>query len=99
NGIRPLSIGRLEDGWCVASETCAFNPVGAEFFRELQPGEIAVITESRPRILKPKTAQRPAMCMFEFIYFARPDSKMYGTRLHVVRERMGEELAREHPVE
>ncbi|MFN8140214.1 MAG: amidophosphoribosyltransferase [Fimbriimonadales bacterium] len=100
NGVRPLSIGRLADGWCVASETCAFNPVGAEFFRELQPGEIAIITnEERPRILKTNSDARPAMCMFEFIYFARPDSMMYGTRLYAVRGRMGEELAREHPVE
>lgn len=100
NGVRPLSIGRLADGWCVASETCAFNPVGAEFFRELQPGEIAIITTDRkPRILKPQEPARPAMCMFEFIYFARPDSKMYGTRLYTVRTRMGEELAKEHPVD
>ncbi len=99
NGVRPLVIGQIEGGYIVASETCAFNPVQAKFFGELKPGEIAVVDEAGPRIVQGVEPGRPAMCMFEFIYFARPDSVMYNTRLYSARERMGEELAREHPVE
>lgn len=100
NGIRPLVIGSLGDGgYCVASETCAFNPVRAKFFRELKPGQIAFVDENGPRVTQGVPPGRSAMCMFEFIYFARPDSVIYGTRLYRARERMGEELAREHPVD
>jgi amidophosphoribosyltransferase len=100
NGVRPLVIGKLDDGgYCVSSETCSFNPVRAEFVRELQPGEIAVVDGDGPRVVQGVPAGRPAMCMFEFIYFARPDSIIYNTRLYRARERMGEQLAREHPIE
>jgi len=99
-GIRPLCLGRLDTGWVVASETCALATIGAEFVREIDPGEIVVIDEkgvtSYPA---PELAPDQAMCVFEFIYFARPDSAIMGQRLHVVRQRMGAELWREHPAE
>jgi amidophosphoribosyltransferase len=99
-GIRPLCIGRLGDGWVVASETCALATIGATFERELEPGEIVVVDEdgvhSSP---DPDRHGQQATCIFEFIYFARPDSQMMGRRLHVVRQRMGMELWREHPAE
>ena len=97
-GIRPLCLGRLDGGWVVASESCALDTIGAEFIRELEPGEIlsvgpaGVETESLP-------SQRRALCTFEHIYFSRPDSVIDGRLVNTVRERMGRELAREHPVE
>jgi amidophosphoribosyltransferase len=99
NGVRPLVIGEVDGGFCVASETCAFGPVGAKYWGDLHPGQIAIVDENGPRIVEGVKAGRPAMCMFEFIYFARPDSRMYGERLYQVRRRMGMRLAEEHPVE
>lgn len=99
NGVRPLVVGKVEGGWVVSSETCAFNPVGAEFWGDVHPGCIAVVDERGARIEQAVEPSRPAMCMFEFIYFARPDSIMYGTRLYNARERMGERLAVEHPID
>lgn len=99
NGVRPLVIGRLQDGYMLASETCAFGPVGGEPEHELGPGEMAIVDEHGLRLAQAVPAARPAMCLFEFIYFARPDSKMYGTLLYSARERMGENLAREHPAD
>lgn len=99
NGVRPLVIGQIDGGWVVSSETCAFNPVSASFWGDVHPGCIAVVDEKSARIEQGVQPERPAMCMFEFIYFARPDSVMYGTRLYNARERMGEHLAREHPVD
>ena len=98
-GIRPLSAGRLGNGYLVASETCAFGPVGAKVERELAPGELVVIDANGMRFARCAPVAKEAMCLFEFIYFARPDSEMYGTLLYDARERMGEELAREHPTE
>jgi amidophosphoribosyltransferase len=100
HGIRPLQLGRLGDSWVVASESCAFDTVGAEFVREVAPGEI--ISISKGGSLRSKTAvkaegARP--CMFEFIYFARPDSQLEGVNMHAVRKEMGRVLAREAPVE
>jgi amidophosphoribosyltransferase len=98
-GVRPLCIGQLAGGhYVLASETCALNTVGAEFVRELAPGEIVSINKDGLRARQGLMMQRSAMCMFEFIYFARPDSELYGRELHQVRRRMGRELAREHPV-
>ena len=100
SGIRPLVVGKLPDGgYVLASETCAFNPVGADLLFELEPGQIVVIDESGYRLSQGVPASRPAMCMFEFIYFARPDSTMYGTLLYQARTQMGMELAREHPAD
>ena len=98
-GVRPLVAGKFGDGYVLASESCAFGPVNAEFDRELKPGEMAVIDADGIRYHQACPIAKPSMCMFEFIYFARPDSKMYGTTLYSARERMGEALALEHPVE
>jgi amidophosphoribosyltransferase len=96
-GIRPLSAGKRGDGFMVASESCAFGPVGGVVDREVQPGECVVIDKTGMRFFQAVPEPQKAMCLFEFIYFARPDSKMYGTTLYSARERMGENLAKEHP--
>jgi amidophosphoribosyltransferase len=98
-GVRPLVIGRLGDGYAIASESCALAPIDAHVIRELDPGEMAIIQNGNLRFAKGANQTRSAMCMFEFIYFARPDSEMYGTMLYSARERMGMNLAKEHPVE
>lgn len=100
-GVRPLSLGVFDDGgWIVASESCAFGTVGARFVRELEPGEILRISndgiESRRM---PDNEERPALCMFEYIYFARPDSELNGRAIYMARYAMGRELAKEHPIE
>ncbi|MDR3707964.1 MAG: amidophosphoribosyltransferase [Capsulimonadaceae bacterium] len=98
-GVRPLCVGQLAGGhYVLASETCALNTVGAEFIRELAPGEIVTIDKDGLRARHGQPMARHAMCMFEFIYFARPDTSLYGRELHQVRRRMGRELAREHPI-
>ncbi|HMQ30326.1 MAG TPA: amidophosphoribosyltransferase [Chloroflexaceae bacterium] len=97
-GLHPLCLGRLgEGGWVVASESCAFGPIGAEFVREIEPGEIVALTEEGPRTLAHMPAPRQAECLFEYIYFARPDSQLHGAALHAVRVEQGRELAREAP--
>ena len=96
-GVRPLVAGRLGESYMLASESCAFGPVNATVERELAPGEMAVIDADGIRYHQAHKTEKPSMCMFEFIYFARPDSHMQGTSLYVARERMGEELAREQP--
>lgn len=98
-GIRPLCLGQLDDGWVVASETCALATVGARFEREIEPGEILVIGANGIESHRVAPLDERALCVFELIYFARPDSMMRGERLHLVRQRMGAELAAEHPVE
>jgi amidophosphoribosyltransferase len=100
DGIRPLVLGRLDDDWLLASESCAFDLLGAEFEREVAPGELVVIDEDGFRsvqAVQPKGGG--ALCIFEFIYFARPDSKLRGVELHGARIRMGERLAEEAPVQ
>jgi amidophosphoribosyltransferase len=99
-GIRPMVLGRLGDGWAVASESCALDTIGAQLIREVAPGELVSIGADgvRSESFSPQTRQR-AGCSFEFIYFARPDSLIDGQLVYSTRERMGEELAREHPVE
>ncbi|HEY0866123.1 MAG TPA: amidophosphoribosyltransferase [Fimbriimonas sp.] len=99
SGIRPLIAGRIGDGYMIASESCAFGPVGGKPERELGPGEMVVVDADGMRFSQGHEPERGGMCLFEFIYFARPDSVMYGTSLYGVRERMGENLAREHPAE
>lgn len=98
-GIRPLVIGRVADGWMLASETCAFGPVGGQPIREIEPGEVVIIDAHGVRSSQKLRAEREALCLFELIYFARPDSLMAGTTVYAARERMGARLAREHPVE
>jgi amidophosphoribosyltransferase len=100
DGIRPLVLGRLDDDWLLASESCAFDLLGATVERELAPGELVVIDEDGCRAVQavePKAGG--ALCIFEFIYFARPDSKLRGVELHGARLRMGEQLAAEAPVD
>lgn len=98
-GVRPLVAGNLESGYMIASESCAFSPVNGVVDRELEPGEMVIIDSRGMRYAQGAPSERKAMCMFEFIYFARPDSTMYGTLLYSARERMGGALADEHPVE
>ena len=98
-GVRPLALGRLGAAWVLASETCAFPPIGADYVREVAPGEIVVIDADGLHTYEGLPCVRPALCMFELIYFARPDSHLYGRLLYEVRRRMGRILAREHPVE
>jgi amidophosphoribosyltransferase len=100
-GIRPLVLGRLSDGWAVASESCALDTIGAQLIREVQPGELLAIGRDGVYSEQYSTAPPPkrAGCSFEYIYFARPDSLIDGQLVYATRERMGEELAREHPVE
>ncbi|MCW5938678.1 MAG: amidophosphoribosyltransferase [Fimbriimonadaceae bacterium] len=99
NGIRPLVAGEVGDGWMVASETCAFWPVGGVPRRQVGPGEVVIIDGRGMRFAQAVPSQREARCLFEFIYFARPDSRMYGTSLYRARERMGERLAQEQPAD
>ena len=98
-GVRPLSLGMLEDRYCVASETCAFDIIGAKFLRDIQPGEIVSLTPEGVQTRMGVSGERPALCVFEHIYFARPDSRLGGQVLQVARGRMGEILAREAPVD
>jgi amidophosphoribosyltransferase len=100
-GFRPLCLGRLDGGWVLASETPALDIMGAEFVRELGPGEMVVVDGSGVRSLHPfgADAADPHLCLFEFVYFARPDSRLYGQSIHQARIRMGEELAAQAPVE
>ena len=100
-GIRPLCLGRLENGWVVASETCALDHMQAEFTRELEPGEVVVITADgvESAIYGDSARRSRALCVFEWIYFARPDSVMDNRLMHTVREDMGARLAQEHPVD
>ena len=103
-GIRPLCIGQIDAGeyrenptYVLASETCALNVVGARYLREVEPGEMVVIDDEGLREVQIVPEAQHATCIFEFIYFARPDSHMYNKSLHAVRRRMGHELAKEHP--
>lgn len=99
HGIRPLCMGRLNGShYIIASETCALNVIGASFTRAVEPGEMIVINENGVKEIQAVPTERHSLCIFEFIYFARPDSMMYGRTLHEARRRMGHELAREHPV-
>jgi amidophosphoribosyltransferase len=98
-GLRPLSLGRIGERWCVASESCAFDIIGAELVREVEPGEMIVISESGMESRQVIDSPRKAFCVFEHIYFARPDSILEGNRTQVSRRKMGEILWRESPVE
>ena len=100
HGYRPLCLGKLDDGWVVASETPALDIVGAHFVRELDPGEMLVIDKDGTGSTSPwpATAVEPKLCLFEFVYLARPDSRLYGQELHSARIRMGELLAEQAPV-
>jgi amidophosphoribosyltransferase len=100
NGLHPLCLGTLNGhGYVVSSETCALNVVGARYLREVGPGEVVAIDREGLTGIQAVPPERPAMCLFEFIYFARPDSTIYARCLHSARQRMGRELALEHPAE
>ena len=101
-GVRPLIMGRIGTdplaGWVLASETCALDIVGAEFVRDVEPGEIVIIDDQGVRSIKPFGRKRERFCVFEYIYFARPDSVMEGTPVYAARKAIGAELARESGV-
>ncbi len=98
HGIRPLSVGKLNSShYVLASETCAFNTIGADFVREVEPGEMIIIDENGLSERQAVPLEGRALCIFEYVYFARPDSRMYGRSMHEARRRMGHELAKEHP--
>jgi amidophosphoribosyltransferase len=99
NGLRPLSLGKLGEGWVLSSETCAFDLIGATFVRDLEPGEVVVINDQGLRSEFPFVPAREAFCIFEYVYFARPDSRLRGVTVSKTRVNMGRELARLHPVE
>jgi len=97
-GFRPLVLGKVNDTWVVSSETCTFELLGATFFRDVEPGEMVIIDERGLRSVRPFGPQPPHRCVFEWVYFARPDSTIDGRSVYRARERMGRRLAVEHPV-
>ena len=97
-GVRPLCLGALDGGWVLASESCALDHIGAHFLREVEPGEVVLIDAGGVESFK-EPSSRQALCIFEYIYFARPDSVINGRLLYHAREAMGGALAREYPVE
>jgi len=100
HGFRPLSIGRVGDGWALASETVAFDQVHARFVRDVEPGEIVILNADGLQSIQAFPEQtRRAFCMFEYVYFARPDSAIAGRSVYEVRKNMGRQLARENPVD
>ncbi len=102
-GFRPLALGRMANAYCLASETCAFDLLGAKFIREIEPGEIVFIDRgSRLKSIRPKPLQardKKAFCIFEHVYFSRPDSHVFGQTVHSVRRLLGAQLAKEHPAD
>jgi amidophosphoribosyltransferase len=99
NGFRPLCIGKKGDSFCLASETCAFDLIEAKFVREVEPGEMVVITKNGLKSMRfAPRSRKSAFCIFEDIYFSRPDSIIFGETVHLVRQKLGETLAKEHPV-
>jgi amidophosphoribosyltransferase len=102
-GVRPLVLGRFKDGWVLASETTALDLIEAEYVREVEPGEIVIVDDSGLRSERfegaPGTPRRHARCVFEQIYFARPDSVLFGKQVYEARHAMGRQLAKDHPVE
>jgi len=97
-GVRPLCLGTIDSGWSIASESCALDHIGARFIREIEPGEILVIDSQGVKSFK-KEDSKKALCIFEYIYFARPDSIIQGKLLYQTREAMGRILAEEYPVD
>lgn len=100
-GFRPLCLGKLGLSWCLASETCAFDLIGARFIREIEPGEIIFISKDGLKSVRHKELQsknRHSYCTFEHVYFSRPDSIVFGETVHLVRRKLGAQLAKEHPV-
>jgi amidophosphoribosyltransferase len=98
-GFRPVVLGKLQNAWCLASETCAFDLIDAEYVREIEPGEMLIIDENGLHSSKPFAPRPPAVCSFEHVYFSRPDSTIFGRSVNESRHKMGKQLAIEHPVE
>lgn len=99
-GMRPLCLGKLgDDGWVLASESCALGTIGADFVRDVEPGEIVKIDNDGVHSITGKSSARRALCIFEYVYFARPDSQLEGQSVHKVRQNLGEQLARETHVD
>ncbi|MFQ5453286.1 MAG: amidophosphoribosyltransferase [Candidatus Zixiibacteriota bacterium] len=98
-GFRPLSLGKLKNAYVVASETCAFDIIGAKYIREIEPGEVLEISAKGLKSYFPMKNSKRAYCIFEYIYFSRPDSMIFGENVDKVRRRLGRLLAREHPVD
>jgi len=99
NGFRPLCLGRLNSGWVVASETCALDLVEAEYVREIDPGEIVIINGEGLKSIPSGIPSRRSQCIFELIYFSRPDSRVFDQNVYMFRKRQGELLAQEYPIE
>lgn len=97
NGVRPLVLGRLNDAYIFASETCALDIIGAEYVRDVEPGEMVIVTHAGLRSLKPFAPASKRFCIFEYVYFARPDSVCEERNVYETRKRIGQELAREAP--
>ncbi len=98
-GVRPLVLGRFDNAYILCSETCALDIIGADYVRDIDPGEIVVISEEGLRSIKPFTREKKRFCIFEYIYFARPDSLVDGRNVYDVRKHIGKELAKESKVE
>jgi amidophosphoribosyltransferase len=98
-GFRPLSVGRVDGAWVIVSETCAFDLLGAEYVRDVERGEVVVADVGGLHSFKPFKEDRPAPCLFEHVYFARPDSRVFGESVQAVRKRLGEQLWEEHPAD
>jgi len=98
HGFRPLVLGQLNGSWVAASETCALDLVQADYRREVEPGEIVVLDANGLHSYKPFPQTAPCYCIFEYVYFARPDSLVFGQSVYLVRKRLGTALAREHPL-
>ena len=99
HGVRPLALGKYGRSWVVASETCAFDLIGAKYVRDIEPGEVLEINDSGLNSFYPHKKTKTASCIFEYIYFSRPDSQIFGENVDKVRRRLGRLLAAEHPVE
>jgi amidophosphoribosyltransferase len=97
-GVRPLCLGTIDTGWCIASESCALDHIGAKFIREIEPGEIIIVDNLGLKSFRKENGKR-AICIFEYIYFARPDSVIQGKLLYPAREAMGRILSEEYPVD
>jgi amidophosphoribosyltransferase len=99
NGFRPLCLGHLDEAYIVASETCALDLIDAVYVREIDPGEILIINDHGLRSIKPLPERKKSFCIFEYIYFARPDSTIFGQNVYGVRKKLGQGLALENPIE
>ena len=99
NGFRPLCLGILDDAYVLSSETCALDLIEAEYIRDIEPGEMVIINKDGIKSFHPFPEARQSCCIFEYIYFSRPDSYIFGENVNYIRKMMGQKLAQEHPVD